>query len=540
MRPIDSALLRAFTVAGFSAVALITVLAGVAGERGLLLRAISAGLISLLALIRLRRAQSVGPVLLASVAVIVVHVLQSRSASTFVNGMFGVVGLGIAAVMLIDNLSRVVAAVSSALIIITGARIAALDEPVTEPLLTGLAALLVVWFGGFVIAWAKREIGGTETRYRNLFSRSPIATWEEDFRGLAAWLAGLRAAGITDIRDYFEKFPDELVRAASLIEVLDVNDAAVRFVGASSREGLLGPLEPGAIIAGTFDALLEEIVAVWEGRASMKVDLHGHVGSGLINGYLLMSAPRTSAGIDWGRVIVVMVDVSDQLMAQRRLEELIDAKDQFVASISHELRTPLTAVVGLAEELHKGGVRFSDAERDDLLALIADQATDVGYIVEDLLVAARADMGSVTVSTQLLDVAEEIAHIAASSRGLAQATVDVAAGLAVKADRQRFRQIVRNLLTNAARYGGSHVEVVARRRGGACSIEVRDDGPGIPPSLADAIFEPYGVAHRQEGVTESVGLGLTVSRQLARLMEGDVSYRRDRGITVFELVLPAG
>ena len=90
----------------------------------------------------------------------------------------------------------------------------------------------------------------------------------------------------------------------------------------------------------------------------------------------------------------------------------------------------------------------------------------------------------------------------------------------------------------ARRYGGHHVTVHARQDGSNAVVEVRDDGEGIPAALTSRIFEPYETAHGATSVTGSVGLGLTVSRELARLMGGDLTYRRIDDHTVFRLVLP--
>jgi signal transduction histidine kinase len=106
------------------------------------------------------------------------------------------------------------------------------------------------------------------------------------------------------------------------------------------------------------------------------------------------------------------------------------------------------------------------------------------------------------------------------------------------ADPTRVRQIVRNLITNALRYGGSTITVTTGSRGETAYVQVRDDGPGIPEEKRDRIFEPYESAHEAVGMPGSVGLGLTISRKLARLLGGDLSYRSDGG-SLFELTLPA-
>ena len=83
-----------------------------------------------------------------------------------------------------------------------------------------------------------------------------------------------------------------------------------------------------------------------------------------------------------------------------RLEELVRSKDQFIASVSHELRTPLTVVAGMADELSAGWNEFGDGEINELLGLMVEQSRDMTDLIEDLLVAARADIGKVAVSIE--------------------------------------------------------------------------------------------------------------------------------------------
>jgi signal transduction histidine kinase len=109
------------------------------------------------------------------------------------------------------------------------------------------------------------------------------------------------------------------------------------------------------------------------------------------------------------------------------------------------------------------------------------------------------------------------------------------------ADTLRTRQIVRNLLTNAYRYGGPHVRVEISSRGGVASLVVSDDGPGVKGIDAEHIFDPYyrSQSSPADARPDSVGLGLAVARQLARMMGGDLIYRRRAGWSRFELTLPS-
>lgn len=107
------------------------------------------------------------------------------------------------------------------------------------------------------------------------------------------------------------------------------------------------------------------------------------------------------------------------------------------------------------------------------------------------------------------------------------------------ADRARLRQIVRNLLTNAFRYGGSQVSLAVAAENGSALLSVTDDGSGLSPDEWERIFEPYYRAHSRGTVTGSIGLGLSVSKRLAEAMDGSLGYRFEDGLSIFELALPS-
>ena len=221
------------------------------------------------------------------------------------------------------------------------------------------------------------------------------------------------------------------------------------------------------------------------------------------------------------------------------LERLVRAKDEFIASVSHELRTPLTAVVGFARELSENPDLFGPEESAAITRIIAEQSSDVAAIIDDLLVAARADIGRVRVLSEPVDLkAEAQAASMALSTGRDVIRLPRETALA-KGDRLRVRQILRNLLANAVRYGGLEVVVEIERTDKTVRVTVADNGPGIPMTDRDHLFEPYFHGIGAVSQPASIGLGLTVSRQLARLMGGDLVYRQLPHGSVFELTLPA-
>ena len=224
---------------------------------------------------------------------------------------------------------------------------------------------------------------------------------------------------------------------------------------------------------------------------------------------------------------------------RRRLEDLIESKDRFVASVSHELRTPLAAVLGFAEELRTNRASFGAEELTAMLELIADQSQEMADMVEDLLVSARADIGTVSIYPKDVYLRAQAETVLAGIGSVGGKKIAVVGGRGkVWADPSRTRQILRNLITNAIRYGGDVVTIEADEEGEQTVLTVTDDGPGLDPAHWETIFEPYQRAHDIPTQPASIGLGLTVSRQLARLMGGDLVYTSNGEGSVFTLTLP--
>lgn len=219
-------------------------------------------------------------------------------------------------------------------------------------------------------------------------------------------------------------------------------------------------------------------------------------------------------------------------------QAVIRSKDQLIAAVSHELRTPLTGVLGFAELLQDSRKDLSGAEAGTMLSAITDNALDLTNIVEDLLTAARAQMGSLTIIPDSVSLRPLISRVVESSSGTAHHVVVNGPSATVLADESRVRQILRNLISNAQRYGGHQIHIATQLDRRHVSIRVSDNGDGIPQNDQERIFAPYESAHDAGTQPGSLGLGLTISRSLARLMGGDLSYQRHDGWTTFDLRLP--
>ncbi|NOX23871.1 MAG: PAS domain S-box protein [Actinobacteria bacterium] len=381
----------------------------------------------------------------------------------------------------------------------------------------------------------------SEERYRRLFSQTPVALWEEDFSAVGAWLEELSTAGVEDLREYLIEHPSELRHAISLIEIVDVNPAGIALVGADSKEQLIGGFVEESVAEETIISFVEQVATAWEGRERLELEISGTTLAGeRIDCVLHWVAPVEDTGkIDLSRVVVALVDMTEYKRTQEQLERLVHSKDQLVSSVSHELRTPLTAVVGFAEELKDHWESYSPTERTEWIRLIAEQSNEAASIVQDLLVAARAGTGALTVAPEEIRLGEQARDVLRGLEPELASRIVLRDGTASAwADPSRVRQILRNLCTNAARYGGESIEVETFTDGPLARAVVRDNGPGISEDQWERIFDPYCRVHESPGQPGSIGLGLTVSRTLARLMGGDLTYRYENERSVLELTLP--
>jgi signal transduction histidine kinase len=219
------------------------------------------------------------------------------------------------------------------------------------------------------------------------------------------------------------------------------------------------------------------------------------------------------------------------------LEALDHDKRDFLASISHELRTPLAAVLGFATELSDSWDHFEPEEARSLVRLIATQSADISSIVDDLLTVTRLEAGTMSIYPTAVDVAQHLADMVETSGRESGRLIEWDGNALVWADPTRLRQIVRNLITNAIRYGGDAINVVVSTTGQKGVIDVRDSGGPIPPARVVTMFDPFDHTDTSGRTPNSVGLGLAVARSLARIMGGDLTYKYDEG-SVFHLELP--
>ncbi len=219
---------------------------------------------------------------------------------------------------------------------------------------------------------------------------------------------------------------------------------------------------------------------------------------------------------------------------------------EFTANVSHELRTPLTGMKLMLETLQANG---DDAEARALfLPQVAAEVERMIRLVEDLLELARSESGTVPLRRERFDLAEIVRTTSCALKQRADAlgvelALEMAAGVAVDADRARLTQVVVNLLDNALRHtpAGGRVTVELSREGGCAVLRVSDTGIGIPFVDLPRIFERFYVVDRSRSREHGgTGLGLAIAKHLVEAHDGTLAVDSvyGRGAT-FTMRVPA-
>ncbi len=377
--------------------------------------------------------------------------------------------------------------------------------------------------------------------FENLFQMSPIPLMQQDYSQLEKWMDSLREEGIRDIVDFLGEDVEAIRALVPKITFVAANPAAIEAVGIPLSE-LKGPIDPRIVNEGSVPGWVSQLSAVWNRVPVSRATFKAATRAGKeYDAESILSAPLVDGVPDFSRAVFTIIDVTDHRNEERRMLDLMEAKNSFLASVSHEIRTPLTAIVGFSQLLGDEEAGLEDEDRRLMISSIAQQAEEVSNLVEDLLVVARNELAQIEIAEVNVDL---VAQLRQTLKAGGSFTTEVEISThgeihEVRGDPARIRQIMRNLLTNAERYGGPEVRVRISADEETVVVAVTDNGPGIPNGQWEKIFEPYQRAHESGNRPESVGIGLAISRQLAERMGGTLDYRHENGLSIFSLTLRA-
>ncbi|WP_157202679.1 PAS domain S-box protein [Calidithermus chliarophilus] len=268
----------------------------------------------------------------------------------------------------------------------------------------------------------------------------------------------------------------------------------------------------------------------------------------------LLSRSQQAGGEVLGRLwalrdITAQVQAAASLQAAKEEAERANrAKSEFLSRMSHELRTPMNAILGFGQLLRMEELTREQSESVEQILRAGRHLLD---LINEVLDIARIEAGRMSLSIEnvamdevvreCLDLLRPLAH----ARGLALDTSALEAGAAsrcVLADRQRLKQVLLNLFSNAIKYNreGGRVSLSCQRRpAGRLRLSVRDTGAGIPPEKLERLFQPFDRLDAEGSGIEGTGLGLALSQRLVEAMDGRLGVESVVGVgSTFWLELP--
>lgn len=269
-------------------------------------------------------------------------------------------------------------------------------------------------------------------------------------------------------------------------------------------------------------------------------------------GMEVVDAGNGREAFDLVRALLRAVDAERQILEAKEKAELASStKAAFLAAMSHELRTPLNAIAGYADLLLVGvHGSLTDAQRTDLERIRRSQIHLLS-LINEVLSFTRMERGGIAIHMEqvvLHDIARQSGESIASqadAKGVEYSDETGDDSIVVQADADKTQQILINLLDNAIKFtpAGGRVTVTCERDdGGNVLVHVADTGVGIDQSRLTDIFEPFVQIDRHLTPTgnQGIGLGLSISRELARAMDGDLTVKSAKGEgTTFTLQLRA-
>lgn len=234
------------------------------------------------------------------------------------------------------------------------------------------------------------------------------------------------------------------------------------------------------------------------------------------------------------------------LRAKEEVERGSKFKDQFLSTMSHELRTPLNAVLGFSDLLADERYGPLNERQQRYVTHIHTGGKHLLSLISDILDLSKIEAGRMELAIESLRVETVFGEVLSAMRPLAdkksqELAMSVEAGLAVRADSTRFKQVLMNLLGNAIKFtpDGGRIEVAARLVQDKVRVEVRDNGPGIPPEEQERIFEAFYRLRESGKKTEGTGLGLAITHRLVELHGGELGLESQIGQgSCFHFCLP--
>jgi signal transduction histidine kinase len=325
--------------------------------------------------------------------------------------------------------------------------------------------------------------------------------------------------------------------------VADLLPLATRFLGAARAQQLFADYARRAGVARVADIPADARLVQF-----VETQLAGAIGSASARAMVASVVQEEPLALD---EVARILDESRQLRAANEsLQSLDRLKDDFMSSVTHELRTPLTSIRALAE-LMADDPQMEASQRQQFLGIVVAETERLSRLVNQVLDLAKIESGHAEWHNSDIDLRALCQQAAlAMAPALREQGTELALDLpeqvpVLRADADRLTQVLLNLLGNAAKFvprPGGHITLRLRAGTEAATVQVQDNGPGVPPAQRGRIFERFQQGDGPDGPSDrpaGTGLGLPISRQIVEHFGGRITLRTDTAQgACFEFSLP--
>jgi signal transduction histidine kinase len=306
-------------------------------------------------------------------------------------------------------------------------------------------------------------------------------------------------------------------------------------------------LMPIVLVTWNLGRALGLVIVGLAAVAGQLADIQGSLTNGLVPSWNAIGWLAISLFVVWllsGLKTAVQLQrrrIALEHEAAEALRRTNALKDTLLHAVSHDLKGPLAGIIGAMQTIRRAEeLRLAGAEMDSLYEVVEVSGAKMNRLVDDMLDLERVDRGQVELERAPTDVAALARRVVSEASGVIDHPVDVSADeVLVDVDRAKVERVLENLLVNAGRHTPPgtpiHVRMIASSDG--VVLEVEDEGPGVPETLRDVVFDPFRQGAGSGG--RGVGIGLSLVRRFAQLHGGDAEVAdRPGGGARFVVTLP--